>query len=132
MRLSWLMNGFICRELYAPFIISKDSDYLGDLKKKYATVLKQAQKAGADEESLSIIRKYSKKITEAINSYYVADISKSNAIIKNLLSDIGEDPFAVSTLNNSCAFPGLHDQELQFFRSRTGNPSKAFTAKVSS
>ena len=37
----------------------------------------QAQNAGADEESLNIIRKYSKKITEAINSYYVADISKS-------------------------------------------------------
>ena len=40
-----------------------------------------------------------------------------------------EDPFAVNTLNSSCAFPGDHNQELQFFRSRTGNPSKAFTAK---
>lgn len=129
MRLPWLMNNFICRELYGPFIIEKDSDYSSDLKGKYATILQQAQKAGADEESLKIIRKFSKKIIEAINCYYVADISKSNTIIKNLLSDIGEDPFAVNTLNNSCAFPGDHSQELQFFRSRTGNPSKAYTAK---
>lgn len=129
MSLSWLMNSFICRELYAPFIIEKDSDYLCDLKRKYATVLSQAQKAGADAESLKIIRKFSKKIIEAINCYYVADIAKSNTIVKNLLGDIGEDPFAVNTLNNSCAFPGDHSQELQFFRSRIGNPSKAFTAK---
>lgn len=129
MSLSWLMNNFICRELYAPFIIEKDNDYLSDLKKKYETVLRQAEKAGADEGSLKIIRKYRSKIIESINCYYVADISKSNTIIKNLLSDIGEDPFAVNTLNNSCAFPGVHGQELQFFRSRTGNPSKAFTAK---
>lgn len=129
MRLSWLMNGFICRELYAPYIIEKDSDYLSNLKKKYTVVLRQAQKAGADEESLKIIRKYMSKIIESINCYYVADISKSNTIIKNLLGDIGEDPFAVNTLKNSCAFPGDHNQELQFFRARTGNPSKAFTAK---
>lgn len=129
MKLSWLINGFICRELYAPFIIEKDNDYLNDLKRKYAIVLNQAVKAGADEESLKIIRKYKSKIIEALNCYYLADISKSNTIIKNLLNDIGDDTFAVNTLNNSCAFPGDHNQELQFFRSRTGNPSKAFTAK---
>lgn len=116
MSLSWLKNGFICCDLYAPFIIAKDSDYLGDLKKKYATVLRKAQNAGADEESLKIIRKFSKKITEAINCYYVADISKSNTIIKNLLSDIGDDPFAVNTLNNSWAFPGDHSQETVDFQ----------------
>jgi len=84
------MNGFVCRELYAPFIIEKDSDYLSNLKRKFATVLRQAQEAGADEESLKIIRKFSKKITEAINCYYVADIAKSNTIIKNLLGDIAK------------------------------------------
>lgn len=129
MKLSWMMNGFICRDLYAPFIIDRDNDYISDLKRKYKIVLNQAVKAGADEESLKTIRKFSKKIIEALNCYYTADIAKSNTIIKNLLIDIGEDPFAVNTLNSSCAFPGDHNQELQFFRSRTGNPSKAFTAK---
>ena len=129
MRLTWLHNHFICRELYAPFIIEKDNDYLGDLKKKYAIVLRQAQNAGADNESLKIIHKYRSTIIESINCYYKADISKSNTIIRNLLRDIGEDPFAVNTLMNSYAFPGDRSQELQFFRARTGNPSKAFTAK---
>lgn len=129
MKLSWLNKGFICRDLYAPFIIENDNDYLNDLKKKYAIVLRQAVKAGADEESQKIIRKYKNKITESINCYYCADIAKSNTIIYNLLKDIGDDPFAVNTLENSCAFPGVHGQEIQFFRSRNGNPSKAFTAK---
>lgn len=129
MKNSWLMNEFICRELYAPFIIDTDNDYLCDLKKKFSVVQRQAEKAGADQESLAIIKKYRRKIIEAIDCYYVADISKSNAIIKNLLIDIGEDPLAVNTLNNSFAFPGVHSNELQFFRSRIGNPSKSFTAK---
>lgn len=129
MNLLWLMNGFICRDLYAPFIIERDNDYINDLKRKYKIVLCQAVKAGADEESLKIIRKFSKKIIEALNCYYTADIAKSNTIIKNLLIGIGDDPFAVNTLNNSCAFPGDHSKELQFFRSRIGNPSKAFQLK---
>lgn len=34
MRLTWMNNGFICKDLYAPFVLDKDSDYLDDLKKK--------------------------------------------------------------------------------------------------
>ena len=85
MKLPWLNNGFICRDLYAPFIIEKDNDYLNDLKKKYEIVLRQAVNAGADEESQKIIRKYKNKIIESINCYYCADIAKSNTIIYNLL-----------------------------------------------
>ena len=33
MRLTWLNNGFICKELYAPFILNKDCDYEDDLRK---------------------------------------------------------------------------------------------------
>lgn len=35
MGLTWLNNGFICKELYAPFKIDKDIDYRKDLEKKY-------------------------------------------------------------------------------------------------
>ena len=28
MRLPWMKNGFICRELYAPFTVEKDIDYI--------------------------------------------------------------------------------------------------------
>ncbi|MDB2178121.1 hypothetical protein [Blautia wexlerae] len=40
MNLTWMKNGFICKDLYAPFVLEKDSDYLDDLKKKYKIVLK--------------------------------------------------------------------------------------------
>lgn len=120
MGLSWLSNCFICRDLYAPFVIGRDSDYLSDLKKHYNIVLNQAKKAGADDDSLAVIKKYRRKILEALRSYYRADIAKSNTIIKNLVSDVGSDSFAVAKLNKSWAFPGNRSQELQFFRSRTG------------
>ena len=129
MALTWLNNGFICKELYAPFVLDKDIEYKDDLRKKFALVLKQAKNAGADDESIRIIQKYSKKILESMSCYYKADLEKSNIIIRNLIKDIGEDKFAVNKLDNSAAFPGMHSQELQLFRCRTGNPSSAFTAK---
>lgn len=128
-RLTWITNNFIAKELYAPFIIEKDVDYYKDLAQKLKFFYDNAVKAGADEESLEIIYKFRKKILEALRSYYRADIAKSNTIILNLLREIGDDRLAVTTLNDSLAFPGAHDQELQLFRCRTGNPSNAYAAK---
>ena len=34
MKLTWLKNGFICKDLYAPFKLDKDVDYRDDLEKK--------------------------------------------------------------------------------------------------
>lgn len=129
MNLIWLTNGFICKELYAPFILDNDCDYEDDLRKKYNLVLSQAKKAGADEESIRIIRKFRTKILESVKCYCKADIAKSNTIIEKLIQDIGEDPFAVAALRDSYAFPGDRRQELQFFRCRVGDPSKAYSVK---
>ena len=62
MKLTWLKNGFICKELYAPFKIDKDIDYRNDLEKKYNIVMEQAQKANADDESLRIIKVFSTRL----------------------------------------------------------------------
>ena len=129
MRLSWLNNGFISKELYAPFVLNSDADYYKALQYKYALVLNQAKKAGADIESIKIIEKYAAKILESLRCYYSADLSKSCTIVRNLIRDIHDDPFAVNTLTNSDAFPGIKSQEIQFFRCRLGNPSKAYTPK---
>lgn len=129
MRLSWLENNFICKELYAPFTVDKDSDYIKDLSKRLVLIIRQAEKSGADTESLKILTHFRNKILEALKCYNRADIGKCNTIIRNLLKDIGEDPFAVNFLYSSAAFPGIADQELQFFRCRTGNPSNSYSAK---
>lgn len=129
MSLTWMNNGFISKDLYAPFRVNTDNEYIKDLSKKYSILLKQANKAGADEESIKTIKKYRKKILESLNCYYSADIEKCNTIVRNLLKDIGDDPLAVSPLNSSKAFHGMKNEELQFFRCRIGNPSNAFSAK---
>lgn len=99
MRLTWMNNGFICKDLYAPFVLERDSEYLDDLKKKYKLVLQQARSAGADDESLKILKKFKNKILKALKCYYKADIEQCNIIIRNLIKDVGEDPFAVNSLN---------------------------------
>ena len=129
MRLTWLNNGFICKDLYAPFKIDKDSDYIKDLKNKYDIVMNQAKKSGADDESLRIIIDFSARILKSLELYYKADIAESNNIILELVKDIGNNSFAVNSVNNSEAFPGVKSNELQFFRSRLGSPNKAFKAK---
>ncbi len=128
MRLSWLKEGFICKELYAPFILKNDVEYLPDLRKRYTIVLNQAERAGADNESIRIIKKYKEKILDAMKCYYKADLSASYSIIRNLIKDIGDNQFAVNTLVNSEAFPGNINQEIQLFRSRLGMPAVTYGA----
>ena len=41
MRLTWLNNGFICKELYAPFVLERDFDYIKDLNHLYQKVKKK-------------------------------------------------------------------------------------------
>ena len=129
MKLNWVMNDFICKELYTPFVVEKDSDYIDHLRKKFDLVLKQAKNAGADAESIYIIQKYKTKIQLALECYYEAAIAECNIIILSLLEDIGDDSFAVSELKNSSAFYGDKTRELQLFRCRLGDPSSAYTAK---
>lgn len=129
MNLSWLNNGFICEELYAPFRINKDIEYRADLEKRYNIVMRQAQNANADDESLQIIADFTTQILASLDSYYKADIAESNNIVFELVKEIGDNPFAVNSVTNSDAFPGNKSNELQFFRSRLGTPNRAFTAK---
>lgn len=129
MSLTWMENGFICKDLYAPFILKKDFDYFDDLKKKYKLVIQQAEGAGADDDSLKILSEFKSKILKALKCYYKADIEKCNKIIRNLIKDVGKDSFAVNTLDKSYAFPGGLGTELQLFRCRKGNPSNAYQAK---
>lgn len=129
MNLSWLNNGFICEELYAPFRINKDMEYRTDLEKRYNIVMRQAQNANADDESLQIIAAFTAQILASLDSYYTADIAESNNIVFELVKEIGDNPFAVNSVTNSDAFPGNKSNELQFFRSRLGTTNRAFTAK---
>lgn len=110
-----------------PFVLEKDIDYVNNLRDKYSLFLNQACKAGADEESISIIKNYKKRILSAIKSYYQADIAKSYTIVKNLIVDVSKNSFAVDQLNNSKAFLGEAGEEIQFFRCRVGSPTNSFS-----
>lgn len=115
--------------IICPIKINKDIEYRTDLEKKYDIVMKQAKKVNADDESLKIIETFGAKILNSLDLYYKADIAESNNIILELVKEIGDNSFAVNSILNSDAFPGVKSNELQFFRSRLGPPNKTFTAK---
>ncbi len=96
-----------CKDLHAAFILEKDFDYFDDLKKKYKLVIQQAENAGVDDDSLNILSEFKNKILKALR-YYKADIEKCNKIIRNLIKNVGENPFAVNVLDKSYAFPGQY------------------------
>lgn len=62
MTCGWIEEAFHCVEFSAPFVIEKDISYYPDLSNKYRVLLKRASGAGADDDSLAIIEKYSKKV----------------------------------------------------------------------
>lgn len=127
-KLTWI-NQFIVKELYAPYVVEKDEDYYEDLKTKYHMLIQVSKRAGADEKSLKIIKKYSEKVKESIRLYYDGSISKAHNIIKNLVKDCGDDKFAVNTFINSDAFPGDKRTEIQLFRARLSDDVHTYKAK---
>lgn len=128
-RCTWLVNNFIDRKLYAPFVIEKDIDYLYDLQDKYNLLLTKAEKAGADAKSISIIKTCTDKIINSLVFYYNGEISKSHNLIKEYVGEIINHPLAVNYISNSNAFPGIKGSEVQFFRARTSSKYYNFKAK---
>lgn len=116
-------------DTYAPYVVKKDSDYYDDLRKRYTRYIKTLQNASADEKSISIVRKYSDKVCEAIREYYRGNISSCHMKIENLVKNCSDNVLAVSTLENSKAFPGDHGLEIQFFRARTSQEARIFSPK---
>ena len=55
-KLTWILNGFINKELYAPYNVKRDIDYYKNLSEKYKILYKSAEMAGADKESLKILK----------------------------------------------------------------------------
>lgn len=124
--MTWITNDFITKELYAPFSVKKDIDYYTDLSKKYSILLKSAKKAGADDESIKILNKYTSKIKEAIRDYYAGKITTSHQKIKNLVKQSLDGVVADALINDSFAFPGNKGTEIQFFRARNTTDGKEY------
>lgn len=128
-RLTWVKNNFVDEELYAPYVVEKDEDYYKDLNKRYYILLEKAKNAGADENSIKIMSKYTQKVKESVRLYYNGNISKAYNVIKNLIKGCEDNKLAVNTIINSAAFPGVKSNEIQFFRARLSENIITYKAK---
>lgn len=125
-KLTWILNHFITKDLYAPFTVKDDIDYYSDLSKKYLLLIKSAKTAGADAESIKILNKYTNKIKEAIRDYYAGKVTTSHQKIKNLVNNSLDGIVADALLDESKAFPGTKGTEIQFFRARNTPNGKEY------
>lgn len=125
-KLMWIKD-FSDNEIYAPFIIETDNEYQKQLKEKYSHFITLLEKAGADEESIRIAKKYTNKICEALRDYYFGRISTCHQKIENLIKGCANNKLAVSTLEDCRAFPG--SGEIQFFRARCEKEARIFKPK---
>lgn len=119
-RLLWVYDS-ITDAFKAPFSVALDNDYYSDLQKRYRAFFDGCRDAGADELSLKIIDKYSRKVLEALRKYYSGRVSSAHMIIKNLVKGCLSDGLAISSVTGCQAFSGATD-EIQFFRARCGTP----------
>lgn len=113
-RLLWVYDS-ITDAFKAPFSVALDNDYYSDLQKRYRAFFDGCRDAGADELSLKIIDKYSRKVLEALRKYYSGRVSSAHMIIKNLVKGCLSDGLAISSVTGCQAFSGATD-EIQFFR----------------
>ena len=126
--MSWLTS-FSDKELFAPFSVREDSDYYNDLRKRYTHLIKLLESAGADEKCIGIVKKYSDKVCEAIRDYYKGNISTCHQKIQNLVKKSSDNKLALSSLNESIAFPGGKNEEIQLFRARVSNTAADYTPR---
>ena len=115
---NWRNREFVVRELYAPFVIQKDSDYSRVLSEKFLALLNKAKECEADTKSISIIKENKNRIEKSIHDYYLGKIGEFYSTIKDLVADCLTNKLAVSYLHDSYAFPGEMGTEMQFFRAR--------------
>ena len=114
----WITS-FSDKDLQAPFVVSTDLEYYGDLRKRLTHFVKQLEKAHADDESIKIAKKYSDRVCESIRKYYKGEISSCHQMIENLIKGCDNHILAVADLKQSRAFLGTNGTEIQFFRART-------------
>lgn len=148
--MSWI-DDFSSNELIAPFTVEYDNDYRDDLKNRYKALISTAEEAGADQESLDILKDFSFKINGALGSYYRGEIASCYQKIQNLVRDCIEsdkdDHIAVCNVNSNVIFPrsdihadksesvdwnnpAIRDlKELQLFRARESDDAGGFSAK---
>ncbi len=125
---SWI-DSYSNKELHAPFKIKKDIEYYDDLRKRYTLFINSLRDVSADAESIRIATTCSNKVCEALRDYYRGKVVSCYQKIQNLVKGCSDSKLAVSTLNESSAFPGDQKTEIQFFRARISEKYNKFMPK---
>jgi len=126
---SWIKKSFSEKTIQAPFTVNTDAEYYDDLRKRLTGFVNILKKVAASENCVKVAKKYSDKVCEALRDYYHGNISSCHQKIQNLVKNCSDNVLAVSTLNESRAFPGSIGTEIQFFRARLSDTAQTFEPK---
>lgn len=123
---NWI-ESFDTRNFRTPFIVDRDSEYLGNLRNRLDALIEELSRCGLNKKILEKILDYKNQVINSIELYYQGDLVNSQLIINKMIYEFNDAP-AITNINNSIAFPGM-DSEVQFFRARLSENVKTFEAK---
>lgn len=128
----WIENLYD-EEFIGPFEVEEDQLYRADLQKRYRKLYYKAKSIGADVESVKIIDRYTKRILDAVTSYYKGRVTTCFKKIKNLITDCVRNDnynYAVCSIDAPNIIPSENiGTELQLFRSRQYDDIVTYSAK---
>lgn len=117
-------------EYCTPFVINNDNEYVSALESKLKSLIDNFEFCGADSDIIEIAKDTCRKIINSIDLYYKGDIVDAQTIINELINSFDDDSYAITGINNSIAFPGLGQEnlEVQFFRARLSERVEGYKA----
>lgn len=117
-------------EYCTPFVINNDNEYVSALESKLKSLIDNFEFCGADSDIIEIAKDTCRKIINSIDLYYKGDIVDAQTIINELINSFDDDSYAITGINNSIAFPGFSQEnlEVQFFRARLSEKVEGYKA----
>lgn len=117
-------------EYCTPFVINNDNEYVSALESKLKSLIDNFEFCGADSDIIEIAKDTCRKIINSIDLYYKGDIVDAQTIINELINSFDDDSYAITGINNSIAFPGFGQEnlEVQFFRARLSERVEGYKA----
>ncbi len=117
-------------EYCTPFVINNDNEYVSALESKLKSLIDNFEFCGADSDIIEIAKDTCRKIINSIDLYYKGGIVDAQTIINELINSFDDDSYAITGINNSIAFPGFGQEnlEVQFFRARLSERVEGYKA----
>ena len=91
---NWI-ESFDTRNFRTPFIVDRDSEYLGNLRNRLDVLIEELSRCGLNKKILEKILDYKNQVINSIELYYQGDLVNSQLIINKMIDEVFGDKFNI-------------------------------------